>query len=131
MYLLGYDIGSSSIKCSLVDAQSGLCAAQASYPAHEAPISAPQQGWAEQDPENWWQYVHIVTQQVLQKTKATGSDIAAIGISYPFRDHDEGPVVLKFILPLPAPNGHLKLPGLTAAGERLVMLHSLFFSSPR
>ncbi|MBR3445711.1 MAG: carbohydrate kinase [Prevotella sp.] len=82
MYLLGYDIGSSSIKCSLVDAQSGLCAAQASYPAHEAPISAPQQGWAEQDPENWWQYVRIVTQQVLQKTKATGSDIAAIGISY-------------------------------------------------
>ncbi|MBR1468927.1 MAG: carbohydrate kinase [Prevotella sp.] len=82
MYLLGYDIGSSSVKCSLVDAQSGLCKAQTSYPAHEAPISAPQAGWAEQDPENWWQYVRIATQQLLQQTKVAGSDIAAIGISY-------------------------------------------------
>ncbi|MBR1804226.1 MAG: carbohydrate kinase [Muribaculaceae bacterium] len=82
MYLLGYDIGSSSVKGSLVDAQSGQCMAQAFYPPHEAPIDAPQRGWAEQNPADWWNYTRIVTEQLLQQAHVTGSDIAAIGISY-------------------------------------------------
>lgn len=47
MYLLGYDIGSSSVKASIVDAQSGKCAASAFYPKAEAPIIALKSGWAE------------------------------------------------------------------------------------
>ena len=47
MYLLGYDIGSSSVKASLVDAQSGKCVASAFYPKSEAAIIAVQPGWAE------------------------------------------------------------------------------------
>ena len=54
MYLLGYDIGSSSVKASLVDADSGKCAASAFYPKTEAPIMAIRPGWAEQEPEEWW-----------------------------------------------------------------------------
>ena len=53
MYLLGYDIGSSSVKASLIDAQSGKCVASAFYPKTEAPIIAKQPGWAEQDPSMW------------------------------------------------------------------------------
>ena len=49
MYLLGYDIGSSSVKASLVDAQSGKCVASAFYPKSEAAIIAVKPGWAEQE----------------------------------------------------------------------------------
>ena len=82
MFLLGYDIGSSSVKGSLVDSQSGRCVAQAFYPPHEAPISAPKRGWAEQDPNDWWHYTQIVTRELLQQCNVAGSDISAIGISY-------------------------------------------------
>ena len=46
-YLIGYDIGSSSVKASLVEAESGRCVASAFYPKSEAPIMAKQPGWAE------------------------------------------------------------------------------------
>ena len=53
-YLLGYDIGTSSVKASLVEIESGTCAASTFFPKTEAPIIAKQSGWAEQDPESWW-----------------------------------------------------------------------------
>ena len=80
MYLLGYDIGSSSVKASLVDVQSGKCAATAFYPKTEAPIISHKPGWAEQDPAAWMEYLTLATKDVLAQTGAT--DIAAIGISY-------------------------------------------------
>ena len=57
MYLIGYDIGSSSIKASLIDAPSGKVLASASCPQKEMVIIAKQPGWAEQDPQIWWQNV--------------------------------------------------------------------------
>lgn len=59
MYLLGYDIGSSSVKASIVDAQSGKCAASAFYPKSEAPIIALRSGWAEQNPSSWWENLRL------------------------------------------------------------------------
>ena len=82
MYLLGYDIGSSSVKASLVDAESGKCAASAFYPEKEAPIIAHKPGWAEQEPSMWWENLVLATKAVLQKSGADTSDIRAIGISY-------------------------------------------------
>jgi len=82
MYLLGYDIGSSSVKASLVNAESGACVASAFYPKNEAPIKALQTGWAEQAPEDWWQYVKAVTADVLTQSGVDKADIRAIGISY-------------------------------------------------
>ena len=55
MYLLGYDIGSSSVKAALVETQTGRIAASAFYPKKEMPIAAPKAGWAEQDPNMWWE----------------------------------------------------------------------------
>ena len=55
-YLLGIDLGSSSVKVSLVEVDSGRCAASASYPETEAPIKALQPEWAEQRPDDWWHY---------------------------------------------------------------------------
>ena len=83
MYLLGYDIGSSSVKASLVDAQSGKCIASAFYPKTEAPIIAKQAGWAEQDPAMWIGNLKLATHDVLhQAAKVNPKDIKAIGISY-------------------------------------------------
>ena len=81
-YLIGYDIGSSSVKASLVEAESGRCVASAFYPKSEAPIMAKQPGWAEQDPNSWWQYLCEATSDVMANSGAHGADVAAIGISY-------------------------------------------------
>ncbi|NNV55937.1 xylulokinase [Limnovirga soli] len=82
MLLLGIDIGTSSIKVSVVDAQTQQAVASAQYPETEASITSLQSGWAEQSPESWWQYM----QQALAKAHATKAynpaDIAAIGIAY-------------------------------------------------
>ena len=83
MYLLGYDIGSSSIKASVLDAVSGKCVASAFYPKSEAPIRSDKAGWAEQDPAQWISYLKLATQDVLQQMPRDGrQDIKAIGISY-------------------------------------------------
>lgn len=82
MYLLGYDIGSSSVKASLVDARTGKCVSSAFYPKSEAPIASPRSGWAEQDPDAWWGYMKVATAEVLGIAGASGKDVAAIGISY-------------------------------------------------
>ena len=99
MYLLGYDVGSSSVKASIVDAETGKCVATSYYPKNEAPILTERPGWAEQEPEMWWQNLKYATKDVLaqasgQKPGTVGSSgnrpdtsgvakqIAAIGIAY-------------------------------------------------
>ena len=82
MYLLGYDIGSSSVKASLVNAETGKCIASAFFPKTEAAIIAVHSGWAEQDPENWWENLKLSTQAILAESGIDAADIKAIGISY-------------------------------------------------
>ena len=82
MFLLGYDIGSSSVKASLVDAYSGKCVASTFYPKHEAEILALQTGWAEQQPAMWWENLKLATADVLYSSRVNKDDIKAIGISY-------------------------------------------------
>lgn len=81
-YLLGLDVGSSSVKASLVDADTGVCLASAFYPENEAPIIAIKNGWAEQDPEMWWNNAKSGIRKVMAEASAKGEDIKAIGISY-------------------------------------------------
>lgn len=82
MYLLGYDIGSSSVKAALVDSSTGRCVANDFYPKSEAPIKAIKAGWAEQNPESWWYYLKEATKSVINSSQISPKDIAAIGISY-------------------------------------------------
>ena len=81
-YLLGYDIGTSSVKASLVDAETGQTVASAQYPDAEAPITSKQAGWAEQEPEMWWEELKQATKRVADKAPGALSSVAAIGISY-------------------------------------------------
>ncbi len=82
MYLLGYDIGTSSVKASLVNRETGAIAATAFWPEKEAEIIAKKPGWAEQRPEMWWDNMKEATRMVVSKTGAKPEDIEAIGISY-------------------------------------------------
>jgi xylulokinase len=80
MFLIGFDIGSSSVKASLINAEDGKAVASAFYPRTEMSISTPEQGWAEQDPELWWDNLRLACKDVMN-----GQDkslVAAIGISY-------------------------------------------------
>ena len=82
MYLIGYDIGTSSIKASLLDSNTGVVAASAISPKKEMAIIAHHSGWAEQDPQCWWDNLKAATTQMLAKANVAASDIQAIGISY-------------------------------------------------
>ncbi|MEO1518185.1 MAG: FGGY family carbohydrate kinase [Bacteroidota bacterium] len=83
MLLLGYDIGSSSVKASLLDGATGKALASAYYPKMEMNIVAKQSGWAEQHPETWWEALRMATQELFNKAgKIDKQAIKAIGIAY-------------------------------------------------
>lgn len=81
-YLLGYDIGSSSIKAALVDVDTGVCVASAYSPDEEMAIQAPRPGWAEQDPEMWWQQLVLATRKLRTQVSFAADAVQSIGISY-------------------------------------------------
>ena len=80
MKSLGIDIGSSSVKVSLLDVATGACVASSTNPSQEMPIEALRSGWAEQDPDMWWKYAV----EGIRKIAAEHSmrDVAAVGITY-------------------------------------------------
>ncbi len=80
--LLGYDIGSSSIKASLINADTGELVGSANSPVQEMKIESPQNGWAEQHPESWWQHVITATKVMIKKIFPESFEVAGIGISY-------------------------------------------------
>jgi len=82
MYLLGYDIGSSSVKASIIDANTGNCLASDFSPKTEMEIIAKKPGWAEQNPDSWWTNLKAATASVLNASGININDIKAIGISY-------------------------------------------------
>jgi xylulokinase len=81
-YLLGYDLGSSSVKVSLVDARTGQTLASAQSPTEEMSMQAIHPGWAEQDPEMWWEHAQKATHACFSRASVSGENVAAIGISY-------------------------------------------------
>lgn len=82
MLLLGIDIGTSSIKVSVVDGHSQNCIASAQYPDTESEIISLQSGWAEQSPDKWWEDVQQAIKKVNSSGKYNPLDIGAIGIAY-------------------------------------------------
>jgi xylulokinase len=83
--LLGYDVGSSSVKATLIEAETGKVLAIASSPEKELEIIAKKLGWAEQHPSIWWEHVKEATRKVASQIRNPKSEIRnveAIGISY-------------------------------------------------
>jgi len=82
MYLLGFDVGSSSVKACLVEAESGKIVAQDFFPKVEMQIIAQKPGWAEQEPESWWTNLKLAHKSVMTQAGVSGDEIKAIGISW-------------------------------------------------
>ncbi|MCB0752564.1 MAG: carbohydrate kinase, partial [Ignavibacteriae bacterium] len=81
-YLLGFDIGSSSVKVSILNSENGKLISSAFSPNAEMKISSPNIGWAEQNPEDWWKHLKIATKQALSDLPSSNYEFAGIGISY-------------------------------------------------
>lgn len=80
MLLLGIDIGSSSIKLSVVESTTGEIKGSAFYPKTEMKIIALKAEWAEQDPEDWWNNIKKAMNELSSIVNL--KDIEAIGITY-------------------------------------------------
>lgn len=81
-YLLGIDVGSSSVKASLLDVASGTCAGSAFYPKAEQKIDSPQAGFAEQDPQCWYDCARDAVRDAMREAEAKPDEVQAIGIAY-------------------------------------------------
>lgn len=82
MLLLGIDVGTSSIKISVVDGNTQQCIAYTHYPETETEIISLQTGWAEQSPDKWWNDVQEGIKKLTASSSFNAHDIGAIGISY-------------------------------------------------
>ena len=82
MLLLGIDLGSSMVKCSVTDGERGKRVSSAYSPKTGMKISAPQPGLAEQDPEVWWENIILAVRECIAPLGDRKSEIGAIGIAY-------------------------------------------------
>ncbi len=82
MLLMGIDLGTSSVKVSVVDSQTQKVIAAVQYPETETPITSKQNGWAEQSPDLWWLHVQQAILKANHSKLYNPADIAAIGIAY-------------------------------------------------
>jgi xylulokinase len=69
--LVGIDVGTTGVKALAIAPDGEVLARE----EEEYPLSIPQPGWAEQDPEDWWR----ATEHALGRLGAT--DVAGIGLS--------------------------------------------------
>ena len=75
MYVLGFDIGSSSVKATLLDIDTGVAVATAVSPETELDIIAHKPGWAEQHPQVWWEHTKAVTASIMSDTGIDKRDV--------------------------------------------------------
>ncbi len=79
-YLAGFDAGSSSVKGTLIDADSGRVVVSCTSPQTELRMDAPHPGWAEQNPQTWWKHFCRVSRTLIKRVNP--KDVESIGISY-------------------------------------------------
>lgn len=77
---LGIDVGSSSVKVSLMDIGTGVCLASSTNPKTEMRIDALHSGWAEQDPDLWWYYICEGIKEI--SANYPMEDVSCIGVTY-------------------------------------------------
>lgn len=76
-YVLGIDLGTSGTKTVLFDQEGhGICSCTVEYPMYQ-----PHNGWAEQDPQDWWHAAVETIQTVLKKSGVDPKDVVSLGIS--------------------------------------------------
>jgi xylulokinase len=76
-YFMGLDLGTSAVKCILVDEKGQVTSSH----SEEYPLLQPHPGWAEQNPEDWWNATLVGIRQLLAKSGVKGEEVAGIGFS--------------------------------------------------
>ena len=100
VYFLGIDLGSSAVKITLFDASAGRSIDTVTYPEKEMKIISKELGWAEQDPNYWWQCIESGLLKL--KLRNNMKDIMSIGVSYQMHglvaiDSDGNPIIPSII----------------------------------
>ena len=80
-YLIGLDVGTSGAKCIMINETGAVIASS----TQEYPLYTPKPGWAEQNPEDWWQGVVRGLRVILEKANVPAEDI--LGLSYSGQMH--------------------------------------------
>ena len=80
-YLIGLDVGTSGAKCIMIDENGKVVASS----TQEYPLYTPRPGWAEQNPEDWWQGVVKGLKVIIEKANVDPADI--LGLSYSGQMH--------------------------------------------
>lgn len=75
--LLGVDLGTSSLKVMLVSEDGS----QETIVSQHYSFSSPKNGYAEQNPEEWWEASCIAIQKILSKTNVSSKRIKALSFS--------------------------------------------------
>src|SRR3990172_12942014 len=76
--MMGIDVGTTGTRAVIVRPDGHVVGAATGD--HE-PMRMPKPGWAEQNPENWWQATVSAVRAALDDAGLRGGDIAAIGLS--------------------------------------------------
>jgi xylulokinase len=82
IYLLGLDIGSSSVKASVINAETGKSIGSAMSPEKEMEMISVESGWAEQHPQMWWEHTVKAVHKAIAENSIRAENIKALGISY-------------------------------------------------
>lgn len=77
-FMMGIDVGTTGTRAVIVRPDGHV---EAAALADHRPMRMEQPGWAEQDPDDWWQAALLAVRAALDKTDLHGSDIAAVGLS--------------------------------------------------
>ena len=76
-YLLGIDVGTSGTKVALFDTAGVLIGSA----THEYPLIQPENGWAEQEPDQWWRAVVAGISDLVRDHPSESSALAGIGVT--------------------------------------------------
>lgn len=76
-YLLGIDLGTSGVKSILFDLEGNAVASA----TEEYPLYQPHNGWAEQEPEDWWRAASAAVRKTVRDSGVSPSDIKGVGLS--------------------------------------------------
>ena len=127
MKTIGIDLGSSSVKVSMLDCESGTCVNSVTLPSKEMTIESPKEGWAEQDPALWWEYIKAGVKKL--SSEVAKEEIAAIGITYQMHGlvclDSEGEVLRKSIIWCDSRAVEIGAKATKAIGEENCLQHML------
>jgi len=76
-YMIGIDLGTSSTKTVLFDRNGHAIRSATRF----YPMSQPRNGWAEQDPEDWWKAAKETVREVLRDAGISPADVRGVGLS--------------------------------------------------